>query len=125
MKDHEKRLAEWCTATGLKKSNATLKKAIGWQNKFTTPSGFDHTIVLYFPPKKIYVVITEPYANSSFEAVSVVKDDIEKMQVSIVVCERGAGIWNPPHTIPVIIGVEDHRDLLVQFANCLPKIKDA
>jgi len=121
MQDYQKRIIEWCNATGLKKSKASYKKAFGWQNKFISPSGFDHTQIFYHPEKKVHLVITEPYEYTSFAASFRVWKCLFGMNVSIIACKRGAGLWNPPHCIPVLIGKEKDMDFLIDIAKHLPE----
>ncbi len=120
MRDHDKRRMDWCAATGLKRSRASLETAIGWKYKYTAPSGFDHTEIFYFPKKKIYIVLTEPYAESVFSAAANVMHDLQSLTLSFVACKKGTGIWNPPHCIPVIIAKDEHKDFLVEIARKLP-----
>ena len=102
---------------------SNISESFGWTHKFISPAGFDHTLVMYCPKRKIHVVITEPYEYTSLAAASRVKTSISGIPAAIIVCKRGTGIWNPPHCIPVLIGKEKHADSLVEFAKLLPSCK--
>ena len=108
----------WMEATGLQRSRARNKKVFSGFHRDFNPTGFDHTEVYYYPPEKLYVLITEPYGSPMRAAASA--QAATKDHATVVVCGKGRGIWNPPMCSAVLVAKDGHIDLLLRFARLLP-----
>jgi hypothetical protein len=118
------REAEWCKATGLRRSRARAPSALRWlPDTWNLPFGFDHSFVYYYKPERVHIILTEPY-----ESVDCALDGLRLFAglyggaYSTMRGDKGTGIWYPPYTLPLLIGRPGTERLLEKFAAALPRV---
>lgn len=112
----------WCRATGLRRSTARSRAVVSFMRDHESLAGFDHTHVYYWPPGRLYVLLTEPY-HSTEDALRSVKMTARKAGKTFSYASGYAarGLWYPGACIPLLIARPGTCAVLKGFLALMPK----
>jgi hypothetical protein len=117
----ERRVNEWCAATGLKRSSARHSSVFNWMEWHKAPEGFDHTRIFYYPEDKLHIMITEPYwaPEKALKGILFMPERRDA-DFSFAVGPEGAGLWYPGECRALIVARPSAQELIEKFASLLP-----
>ena len=109
--DQVARYDQWLYLTGLKSSKATYNKVLPFLPKYSYPHGLDHVKVMYYPPTKLYVLLSEAYDGGG-TAEKTLKELSGGVSYDYLTWDDGTGIWFPGKCTPLLVARDGSKGFL-------------